>query len=793
MPFDGNGTYTLPSPEYPAVSGTAISSSDYNDILADLATALSNCITRDGQSPATNHIPLGNFRITGLGNPVASTDAVSRGWLSTSAPFTQTGTGAIDRTITSKLQDQRDGQDFGLGDGTDEGAKLQALIDSAPAYSKITLERGKTWGIGTKVVVNKALHIVNHSTIIAVGAGVLGTPLIEITYDDVIFENFGYINGANSAWSGIYVGSATVPLNRVEVTPGKMANFNPTSASTSQFAVSINSVIGGKVGRGRISNCGGFGLYTQYCQGLVVDDVQTDLIKYTGINSSAGLDCFFNNCQARRTGFFGMKAGYGLGGSNVTADTALTTTSFSITKNASTTLRWRVGLNFLVIRTVNTCYWGKVKTIVDNGTYYTITTAKAMAGAPVAGDVLEIVDNSIWNDPVVEFAGDNGFDFNIVGGGGAINRALVRFAGEYTGLGSNLALGSAIWVGADPQGGNQGFQVHDFTINDCRTEHSAGDGITVFAVGTNVYVNNPVCLDYDEVQEAPGTVNPTYGGVSINRLAFSRCEHVGVRNPVCNSPNGFGVLMNFALYGFVDGGDIKSGDGVIFRDAVDVVIFSNPRVLSTVAGAAAFTIDGAATPTGVAVIGSGRLQADGVGSTAFRVSSANAANVTLGKGVLLYNASANVAITSATANLTFQQEEARYVPNSPRSTRFLGGAAGTSTGKVETYSAAVTAGATVALASVTGSNGACGGVIFRGFAYDAAAGAEAFEVMAGGNSVGNTLTFTSLGAQFGATFLAAGDFTIDGSVPAVITLKYTNNEADTVNLTGVMTLLSQVS
>jgi len=76
MAFDGNGTYTPPSPEYPAVSGTIIYADDWNTIISDIATALTNCLTRDGQSPALANISLGGFKLTGLAEGTAAGDAL---------------------------------------------------------------------------------------------------------------------------------------------------------------------------------------------------------------------------------------------------------------------------------------------------------------------------------------------------------------------------------------------------------------------------------------------------------------------------------------------------------------------------------------------------------------------------------------------------------------------------------------------------------------------------------------------------------------------------------------------
>lgn len=75
MPFNGSGTYTLPSGN-PVTTGTPISSSTTNTTNSDLATALSNCMTRDGQSPPTANIPMGGYRLTGLAAGVAAGDSV---------------------------------------------------------------------------------------------------------------------------------------------------------------------------------------------------------------------------------------------------------------------------------------------------------------------------------------------------------------------------------------------------------------------------------------------------------------------------------------------------------------------------------------------------------------------------------------------------------------------------------------------------------------------------------------------------------------------------------------------
>ncbi|MDE3023503.1 MAG: hypothetical protein KGI54_16915, partial [Pseudomonadota bacterium] len=78
MPFNGSGTYTLPAGN-PVVTNTDISSTTQNNTMSDVATALTDCVTRDGQSPPSANLPLGGFKLTGLGAGSALTDSLTLG------------------------------------------------------------------------------------------------------------------------------------------------------------------------------------------------------------------------------------------------------------------------------------------------------------------------------------------------------------------------------------------------------------------------------------------------------------------------------------------------------------------------------------------------------------------------------------------------------------------------------------------------------------------------------------------------------------------------------------------
>jgi len=93
MARNGSGTYNRAVSSYTA--GTTITAATVNQEMDDIATALTGSMARDGQSPPTANIPMGGFRITGLANAVADTDAAALGQVVAKAGDTMTGALAI--------------------------------------------------------------------------------------------------------------------------------------------------------------------------------------------------------------------------------------------------------------------------------------------------------------------------------------------------------------------------------------------------------------------------------------------------------------------------------------------------------------------------------------------------------------------------------------------------------------------------------------------------------------------------------------------------------------------------
>jgi hypothetical protein len=139
MPRNGTGSYALPNPD--VVTGTPISSADENATRADIAAAITGSLARDGQGGMTGNLPMGGFRITGLADAAADTDAVTRQQvvLQTALPLAVAsgGTGAT-TPLDARANLNAAPQPSGSGIGT------MASV-TAPVGDALVLPAGGTW------------------------------------------------------------------------------------------------------------------------------------------------------------------------------------------------------------------------------------------------------------------------------------------------------------------------------------------------------------------------------------------------------------------------------------------------------------------------------------------------------------------------------------------------------------------------------------------------------------------------------------------------------------------------
>jgi hypothetical protein len=82
MPFNGSGTFTrLYSWVQDAANSIDILSTRMDNEDNGFATALSDCVTRDGQSPFTANIPAGGFKIVNHATPSSGTDVANKAYV----------------------------------------------------------------------------------------------------------------------------------------------------------------------------------------------------------------------------------------------------------------------------------------------------------------------------------------------------------------------------------------------------------------------------------------------------------------------------------------------------------------------------------------------------------------------------------------------------------------------------------------------------------------------------------------------------------------------------------------
>ena len=172
MSYNGSGTFNINSAGQPVVTGTVITSTAFNALTADLATGLSTALTKDGQTTPTANIPMGTYKITGLGAGTVATDAVRLSQLQnggTTTYITAAGTDTITGTVTPTLTAYATGQQF-------------SFVVAATNTTAVTLNVD---GVGAKAVTRTG------SVALVAGDMVTGQVVI-VEYDGTRFQ---LING----------------------------------------------------------------------------------------------------------------------------------------------------------------------------------------------------------------------------------------------------------------------------------------------------------------------------------------------------------------------------------------------------------------------------------------------------------------------------------------------------------------------------------------------------------------------------------------------------------------------
>jgi hypothetical protein len=271
MSFNGTGTFVINSSGQPVVSGTVASATVFNAFAADLATGLSTCITKDGQTTPTNNIPMGGFKITGLGAGTVGGDAVRLSQLQagTAQLLTVSGTDTLTALGTPAVTAYTTGNLFYFVAAATNTTSVTLNVDGLGArnmtrHGSVALVAGDILSGEVCIVVydgtrfqllNPASYTnLNVSGVLSLAAGTALLPSLAFTGDpntgmwspaaDTIAASVGGVEGWRLNSSGLGVGG--VPVNRLDV-------VGDQNSSLTSRVVNINA--GGSAGsRLRLEN-----------------------------------------------------------------------------------------------------------------------------------------------------------------------------------------------------------------------------------------------------------------------------------------------------------------------------------------------------------------------------------------------------------------------------------------------------------------------------------------------------------------------------------------------------------
>jgi hypothetical protein len=237
MSYNGTGTFNINTAGQPVVTGTTITSTAFNLLTTDLATGLTTALTKDGQTTPTANIPLGGFKITGLGAGVVATDAVQYAQLQANATTiaTVTGTDTLVGSLTPALTAYATGNLFSfVAVNTNTGATT-ININSLGAKS---ITKSGTTALVAGDIVSGQVYLIEYD----------GTrfQLFNPSSAIQVYPGAGIANSTGSAWGTSYTttGSGTVVALATSPTFVTPILGTPTSGNLSTCTADGTNLVG---------------------------------------------------------------------------------------------------------------------------------------------------------------------------------------------------------------------------------------------------------------------------------------------------------------------------------------------------------------------------------------------------------------------------------------------------------------------------------------------------------------------------------------------------------------------
>lgn len=248
--FNGSGTFVRSySWTTDAANSIKITASRMDTEDTGFANGLTNCLTRDGQSPALANIPMGGFKITGLANGTVATDAAAFGQLSGYAPLAgATFTGKVITVATAVGT-----AGFNVPAGTAPAAPVAGdfwNVGGALFYYTGAATRQLATLDGSETLTNKTLTaaVINGGTVTPIAAplannpGTLGIPQLgktasyTLTMAETGFDI--YLTGTTAAQT------ITIPANGTVAYPiGAVITISNDSTQNWSIAITTDTLL----------------------------------------------------------------------------------------------------------------------------------------------------------------------------------------------------------------------------------------------------------------------------------------------------------------------------------------------------------------------------------------------------------------------------------------------------------------------------------------------------------------------------------------------------------------------
>lgn len=226
MSFNGSGTFLINSAGQPVVTNTIISSTAFNALTADLATGLSTCLTKDGQTTPTANIPLGGFKLTNVGAPTLSGDALSFGNAATVSTLTATGASTLAAISVSGLGTYTNTQTFS-GSTSALAAKLKNALEGV-TISATAATGTIAYDLTSQAVLYYTTNASGNWTLNVRGNGSTSLNSLMATGESVTLA-FLVTNGATPYYQSAF------QIDGASVTPKWQGGSAPTSGNASSI------------------------------------------------------------------------------------------------------------------------------------------------------------------------------------------------------------------------------------------------------------------------------------------------------------------------------------------------------------------------------------------------------------------------------------------------------------------------------------------------------------------------------------------------------------------------------